>query len=311
MVIHRITPNTRPTPQSTGTGLTAYGMTDTGKVREHNEDSYAIFEPEGLFVVCDGMGGHAAGEVASDLACRTFAQAMHDSNRFAGHQLRHSTRFQRNAFEAAIHRANHAVCEASDNDRSLKGMGTTLVALQATPEAMVLGHVGDSRAYKMSPGGKLTQLTRDHSLLNQLLENGENPSTEEATSLSHILVQAIGYSGVNPDVTVTPRNEGDIFLLCSDGLTDLISREGIEGILTECGDALDLAAEMLVAAANQAGGRDNITVLIVRVDGTRPVKSTYANKDCGEVLGSNNPTREMQGFYRTRNRRFRMTAQAR
>jgi protein phosphatase len=147
-------------------------------------------------------------------------------------------------------------------------MGTTIVALQATPDALIVGHVGDSRAYRWRPFAGLERVTRDHSLVNRLLEAGIVGSELEAKALhvGNIILRAVGGECGEPELTVVPRCPGDVLLLCSDGLTDMLDDEAIEGILWACADDLPAAARRLVAEANAAGGHDNVTVVLARLD---------------------------------------------
>ena len=244
-------------------GVTVVGRTHQGMVRSHNEDTFGAFMSLGLFVVCDGMGGHAGGDIASDLALRTVFHSMFESKMALGESKSPSIRFLRNSLTGAIHRAHHAIREQVQEKPQLEGMGTTFAALQVNEQGMILSHVGDSRIYRWSQRKGLVQLTRDHSLLNQLSEHREFDENE-ASRIRNVIVNAVGVTACKPETTVVQRNAGDVFLLCSDGLSDLVPHAKIQSIIERNEGSLERAAQELVAAANKAGGHDNVTVLLVR-----------------------------------------------
>jgi serine/threonine protein phosphatase PrpC len=228
------------------------GSTDVGRQRSSNEDSLVCSPP--LFAVADGMGGAKAGEVASGLA----VQVLEEDDAEIGAPV------EAHLVEL-VREANRRIYELSTDDESRRGMGTTLTAARLHDGEVSLAHVGDSRAYRMRDGA-LEQLTNDHSLVAELERSGQ--ITAEA-AVHHpqrsIITRALG---PEPDVevdtyTLTGR-EGDVFLLCSDGLTGMISDEEVESILRGAG-GLDEAARALIRAANQSGGRDNITVVLFRL----------------------------------------------
>jgi PPM family protein phosphatase len=220
--------------------------TDIGRVREGNEDSFLVEPP--LYAVADGMGGARGGEVASQLALTTVEEG------FAG---------RRGPLALLIHEANAAVFARSTEDRSVAGMGTTLTGALVEGDHALLVHVGDSRAYLLR-GGQLRQLTVDHTLVQRMIDAGEI-SADEADVHPHrnVLLRVLG---TEPDVDVDETElgllEGDRLLLCSDGLTGMITDEQIQAIL-EAASGPQEAADRLVRAANRAGGIDNITVLIL------------------------------------------------
>jgi len=242
-----------------------------GLVRRGNEDACAACAEAGAFVVCDGMGGAAAGEVASHLAAETFlrhlAQTNSSSNRSAQPEAR---------LASAITAANHAVYQQSRRSPQLSGMGTTLVALYAPPadeptEILWLAHVGDSRCYRLRDG-YLQQLTHDHSLVEEQLRAGQiTPAQAAVSPMRNLLTRAIGSEAiVEADIQSHHAEPGDIYLLASDGLTHDVSESEIEEILAAVPHAvtpsnLALACESLIAAANQNGGYDNITVMLVAI----------------------------------------------
>jgi protein phosphatase len=227
--------------------LVAGVATDVGRVREGNEDSYLVEPP--LYAVADGMGGAKAGEVASQLALQTIA----DLQRSGGARL-----------EDEVVAANKIVYARANQEERFAGMGTTLTAALATAEAVHMAHVGDSRAYLLRAGA-LRQLTRDHTLVDRMVQAGEI-TRDEADVHPHrnVLLRALG---TEPSVEVESFDvgllEGDRLLLCSDGLTVMVTEEQIKAILeASAGDPQD-AADRLVRAANRAGGVDNITAIVI------------------------------------------------
>jgi serine/threonine protein phosphatase PrpC len=236
------------------------GRTDVGRQRSANEDDYVLEPP--FFAVADGMGGAKAGEVASAMATEAF-KGEAASNEPAEAQL---TRILREA--------NRRIYDLAVSDESHRGMGTTTTAAKVTGEQISLGHVGDSRAYRLRDG-ELEQLTRDHSLVAELERSGQiTAEAAENHPQRSIITRALG---PEPDVevdtyTLTGR-DGDLFLLCSDGLTSMISDKEVSSILRSA-ESLDAAADALVRAANQSGGKDNITVVMFRLGGDGEEAST-------------------------------------
>jgi PPM family protein phosphatase len=227
------------------------GRTDVGRQRSVNEDSLVLAPP--FFAVADGMGGAKAGEVASAMAAETF-EGEADSGEPAEAQL---TRILREA--------NRRIYDLAVSDDSHRGMGTTVTAAKVTGDEVSLGHVGDSRAYRLRDG-ELEQLTRDHSLVAELERSGQiTPEAAEHHPQRSIITRALGPEpDVQVDTYTLAGRVGDLFLICSDGLTSMISDEELGSILRSS-DSLDEAAESLVRAANQSGGKDNITVVIFRL----------------------------------------------
>ena len=221
--------------------------TDIGRVREGNEDSFLIEPP--LYAVADGMGGHRGGEVASQLALETVERMFREG---------HGT------LEEQIREANRAVFARSAEDRSVAGMGTTLTAALVREGQVHLAHVGDSRAYLLRAGA-LRQLTRDHTLVDRMLRAGEISEAEaEVHPHRNVLTRVVG---TEPDVSVDERDvgllEGDRLVLCSDGLTNMVTEDQIQAILEATPTNPQEAADRLVRAANRAGGVDNITVVVL------------------------------------------------
>ena len=227
------------------------GKTDVGRQRSANEDSLIVAPP--FFAVADGMGGAKAGEVASSTAAGVFDDQP-DPSASAEAQL-----------AAIAHEANRRIYELSVSDESRRGMGTTLTVAKVHDHEVSLGHVGDSRAYLLRDG-EIEQLTRDHSLVAELERSGQiSPEAAEHHPQRSIITRALGPEpSVEVDTYTLTGREGDLFLICSDGLTTMISDSDVASILRSAG-SLDEAAEALVRAANQSGGKDNITVVLFRL----------------------------------------------
>ncbi len=235
--------------------MRATGRTDVGLQRDVNEDAMYVDDTLGVYLVCDGMGGHASGQVASDIAVRTVANAQKtgDPPPAEGQE----------PLVAAMKAANAAVYQRAQVDEACRGMGTTAVGIRVEADMLHLCHCGDSRAYLLR-GGQLTQLTRDHSLLNLYAERPELAG-QLGPATSNVIIRAIG---LDTDVEIDHRTialeHGDVYLLCCDGLTDLVDDWMIREILTS-GETLEATAENLVRAANANGGTDNITVIVIAV----------------------------------------------
>jgi serine/threonine protein phosphatase PrpC len=227
-------------------------MTDPGRARRENEDAFHVNPP--LFVLADGMGGAQAGEVASRIAADAFSDLPDDGN--AEERL-----------AAAGRAANERIHEMASTHREHAGMGTTLTAALAGAHEVAVAHVGDSRAYRLR-GGRLESLTRDHSLVQSLIDEGRLSQEEARHHPQRSVITRV--LGVEPRVDVEthtyPACPDDVYLLCSDGLTDMVDEETV-GRIVDGADSLDAASHALVDAANAAGGRDNITVLLFRIEG--------------------------------------------
>jgi PPM family protein phosphatase len=248
--------------------LRPFGLTDAGKVRQNNEDALLVGEgqDETLFVVADGIGGFEAGEVASSLAVDVLKDLPPGES-----------------FKAAIGEANRRIVAAGRGDEKLSGMGTTVVAIrfggtQVEPVAEV-AHVGDSRAYLMR-GGDMKPITEDHSLVAELVRSGDLTRDQAAEHpQKNLITRALGADEeVDVDTAVLSVEAGDRILLCSDGLSDMVSEAGISEILTESPDDPERAARGLLSAALDAGGNDNITVVVVDVK-ERPAREADARDE--------------------------------
>ncbi|HXC49402.1 MAG TPA: PP2C family serine/threonine-protein phosphatase [Candidatus Limnocylindrales bacterium] len=247
--------------------IAAYGLTDVGKRRSLNEDS--ILVDENLFVVCDGMGGHKAGEVASQLALESIARFIGRSNEDDeitwpyGFQTRSS--LEANRLRTAIKLANRAVSRKAASSDDYTGMGTTATVALIAPNRpyVTYANVGDSRLYLLHQG-TITQLSRDDSWAN-LPWGADKVDVTVAVNMKHVLTKALGaQDDVDFDVNTQELADGDILLLCSDGLTNMLSDEQILAIVTSNASDLNAACQQLIAAANEAGGRDNISAILVR-----------------------------------------------
>lgn len=234
---------------------TSFGSrTDIGCVREHNEDSLVVKPP--LFVVADGMGGHAAGEVASEIAVNEIAAHMPDELDPA-------------ALGEAVDAANRSIINAALVNQDKEGMGTTCTAAMLQDDRLIIAQVGDSRAYLLH-GGKLQQITRDHSLMANMIEAGQiTPEEARVHPNRSVITRALGNDPTtHPDLYEMKVEAGDRLLLCSDGLTGLVSDEDIESIMNRVADPQRCASK-LVNEAIAAGGFDNITVIVADVEGKR------------------------------------------
>lgn len=239
--------------------MLVFAKSDIGLIRQTNEDSYACILPE-VFLVADGMGGHVAGEVASSLAVKAVSDYI--QNHFTNGYNREVL------LEQAIIEANELIFNMSKSRDDCAGMGTTISSVLLDGDTVYWGHVGDSRIYILSTDG-LHQVTSDHSLVWELVQSG-NITKEEAHShpQRNMLTRAVGTSSqIKVDTGSTTWRPGDFILLCTDGLTNMIAEHEIERIILEDRDDGEKAVNMLVTAANQAGGHDNITAILLQNEG--------------------------------------------
>jgi PPM family protein phosphatase len=235
--------------------------THPGRKRRHNEDAYVIEPP--LFAVADGMGGAKAGEVASGLAAAALKEPGDDGS--SGEER----------VTSLIQEANRRVFARAAEDREAAGMGTTMTVALVEPERIVFGHVGDSRAYLIRDG-VIEQLTNDHSLVAELVRSGRlTPEEAEAHPQRSVITRAVGTEAdVDVDTLSIEPAPGDVFLICSDGLTDMVDDDTIIGAVQKHRENLDEAAKALVGAANRGGGEDNITVILVEPSRDAPAEDT-------------------------------------
>ncbi len=238
--------------------LNAAAATDVGLQRRANEDCHAVAPDLALYVVADGMGGHAAGQLASDLACRAVVSRVSES-------VGPSSLSER--LRGAVASANEAIFQTAAARPELQGMGTTVVALLASGARAAVAHVGDSRVYRVRDRS-IRQLTDDHSLVGELVRRRQiSPDDAREHPHRHVLTRALGVRGhVEPDLAEFALVAGDVFVLCTDGLTAHVSDDEMAKRVGEAGDDLQETAESLVDLANQRGGEDNITVALIRIE---------------------------------------------
>ncbi|HMG87165.1 MAG TPA: Stp1/IreP family PP2C-type Ser/Thr phosphatase [Terracidiphilus sp.] len=239
---------------------TAAAVSDRGRKRPSNEDAYGFSIEAGVYLVCDGMGGAAAGEVASTIA-------VDEILRLLTHRSGEKETSLPDAAQSAICEANEAIFTRAQRNHRLSGMGTTLVALATREQRVWVLNVGDSRCYRLRKGN-LEQLSRDHSLVEEQVRLGRMTPREALHSpLRNVITRALGtQSQVTPDVFEFDAEPGDLFLLCSDGLTRELSDSVIQDLLNK-DQSLETQSARLVDAAKKAGGHDNITCLLVRAEG--------------------------------------------
>jgi protein phosphatase len=249
----------------------AKGLSDVGMQREHNEDSFVVLTDYDLFIVADGMGGHRAGDVASKLATDTIAEFFKSTARDDVTWPFHfdtSLSEEENRLLTGIRIANRQIFERSSKSREYRGMGTTVVGALFSPKKkrMYVGHVGDSRCYRIR-GGQLSLLTRDHSLINDYLMAMPDLTEEQKSELpKNVITRALGMQGeVIVDLHADDPEPGDLYLLCSDGLSGMIGDDEIREILLSTED-IGEGCRRLVARANEHGGEDNITAVVIRID---------------------------------------------
>lgn len=254
-------------------------LTDVGQRRDHNEDAVASDAEMGLLILADGMGGYNAGEVASEIAVLTLVAELKESMlELAPGQTDSSNGMQVESqlLVNAVAKANESIYSVSQSQPQCAGMGTTLVAGLFTNNKLLVGHIGDSRMYRLR-GEELEQITEDHSLLNEQIKSGLiTPEQAKYSNNKNLVTRALG---IDPEVELELHEYdvevGDIYLLCSDGLSDLVEDEEIQLTLTSLSANLELAANQLVQMANDNGGKDNISVILARVLKPFPVERAW------------------------------------
>ena len=243
-------------------------LTDVGMKRNNNEDSYALRPDLGLYIVADGMGGHSCGEVASKIAVSQIVEFLENSKLDAESTWPYiydgSLSFEGNKLRTAVSAANEKIQEYAGQHAESRGMGTTVVAAMVHEDRLIMSHVGDSRAY-MLRGGTLTALTSDHSWVNEQVKMGFLSQNEaQHHPFRNVITKALGTKGeATADVSETPMMAGDLVLMCTDGLNTMVPDEKIAMILAGA-RGLDEACKALISAANEGGGEDNVTVLLLR-----------------------------------------------
>ena len=250
--------------------ILAYGATHVGRERKNNEDAFRISPESGLYLVCDGMGGHASGEIASQIAAdamvRFVSQDVHRPDLAWPIDTPNGLPEESRVLDAAVRVANSEVFAAAAANPLHKGMGTTVVGILAGTYRLGLVHVGDSRIYRIRDG-EFSQLTEDHSLLNFYIQTRPMSADQiKQFAGKNVIVRAVGLrDAVEPDVQVQDYQADDVYLLCSDGLTDMVDDAVIAATLQDCGEQLTQTAERLIDHALNGGGKDNITVVLLRV----------------------------------------------
>lgn len=257
-------------PSALNNSVATAMLTDVGRVRNNNEDAITIDPELGLLLLSDGMGGYQAGEVASAIANETVLNVVRGESR--GIRTAEEDRNQANwpqtlLLEKAVTQAHKAIHEAAASRPECAGMGTTIVAVWLHQNRMSVAHVGDSRLYRFRIG-ELTQITRDHSLVEEMIARGEY-SRQDAQHMvrKNIVTRALGAEGeVRVELNDRSLEIGDLLLMCSDGLSDLVTDENIRVTLRQYHDDLEAGAQQLVQQALRAGGKDNVSVVLARVD---------------------------------------------
>jgi protein phosphatase len=254
----------------------ASGMTDVGLQRDHNEDSFVVLAEHDFYVVADGMGGHRAGDVASQLATSTVASFFEATAREDVTwpiQFDLSLSEDENRLVGGINLANRQIFDRSHRSADCQGMGTTIVGalFSRKTNRLFVGHVGDSRAYRVR-GGSIQQLTRDHSLINEyLLAMPELTEEQRAELPKNVITRALGmHDTVSVDLVADDPEVGDLYLLCSDGLSGMLGDDEILAIAQSSSEPAEICSR-LIAGANEHGGEDNITVLVIRFDEAAPI----------------------------------------
>jgi PPM family protein phosphatase len=249
--------------------LRCVGATDTGRVREHNEDTIGTDPDVGLVVLADGMGGYKSGEVASGIAVRTLLGLIKEAVELQDLTVTDlGTGLSRPGIllRDAIQRANKIIYQTARTQPNCEGMGTTVVAGLFFDDKLTIAHVGDSRMYRLRDN-RLEQVTQDHSLMQELVSRGfYTPEEAARAAAKNFVTRALGVEPtVEVEVTEIPVVKGDLFLLCSDGLSDMVEDDDIQLTISTFGANLDTLAKQLVLLSNENGGRDNISVVLARV----------------------------------------------
>jgi PPM family protein phosphatase len=265
--------------------LRCVGMTDTGKVREHNEDTIAFDGDIGLLVLADGMGGYNAGEVASGIAVKTIVNLVRES--VEREDLRVNDRESGMSrpsiiLRDAIHRANKIIYQTARTQPNCEGMGTTVVSALFFDNKIAIAHVGDSRAYRLR-SEKFEQVTMDHSLLQELVDRGfYSPEEAQRAANKNYVTRALG---VEPNVEVEVQEvavqKGDVYVLCSDGLSDMVEDDDIHLTISTFSANLDTVAKQLIQLSNDNGGRDNVSVVMAHIVDVFPAHKGIVDKILG------------------------------
>jgi len=261
------------------------GLTDTGRVREHNEDTISCDAEIGLLVMADGMGGYNAGEVASGIAVKTIVNLVKEALEREDLQtpdietgLSRSTIILRDA----IHRANKIIFQTAKTQPQCDGMGTTVVSALFFDNHVSIAHVGDSRLYRLR-SNRFEQITLDHSLLQELVDRGfYSPAEAQRAANKNYVTRALGVEpNVEVEIQEQPVSKGDVYVLCSDGLSDMVENDDIHLTINTFGANLDTVAKQLIQLANDNGGRDNVSVVMAQVLDAFPARRGIFDKILG------------------------------
>lgn len=240
----------------------AFGLSDVGLVRQNNEDAWGAVPEQGFFALADGMGGHQAGEIAARECIASICKIVKKSK---GRKKKTTLTEARSSIQHAIAQVNDIIFKMGLANPDLRGMGTTLCAMQFHEQGVIYAHIGDSRIYRVN-NGKLTQMTSDHSLMRELIDLGQLSEGQAPEFLyKNIITKAIGTEPkIDPSIQISDVADKDTFMMCSDGLSDMLSPEEMETILNK-GLTVAQTAKALVNAAKDKGGFDNITVVLIRL----------------------------------------------
>ncbi len=260
-------------------------QTDTGKVREHNEDTIAFDADIGLLVLADGMGGYNAGEVASGIAVKTIVNLVRES--VEREDLRvpdQATGMSRASIilRDAIHRANKIIYQTARAQPQCEGMGTTVVSALMFDNKIAVAHVGDSRMYRLR-NDKFEQVTLDHSLLQELVDRGfYSPEEAQRAANKNYVTRALGVEqSVEVEIQEVPTQKGDFYVLCSDGLSDMVEDDDIHLTISTFGANLETVAKQLIQLSNDNGGRDNVSVVMAHVAESYPASKGVLDRILG------------------------------
>jgi PPM family protein phosphatase len=276
---------TEPPEMSLKGKLRFVGQTDTGKVREHNEDTIAFDGDVGLLVLADGMGGYNAGEVASGIAVKTIMHLVREAlEREDLARPDSATGLSRPAIilRDAIARANKIIFQTARTQPQCEGMGTTIVAALFFDNRVAVAHVGDSRLYRLRGSG-FDQVTLDHSLLQELVDRGfYSPEEAQRAANKNYVTRALGVeAAVEVEVQEHPAQRGDVYVLCSDGLSDMVEDDDIHLTINTFGANLETVAKQLIQLGNDNGGKDNISVVLAQVLDSYPARRGLVDKMLG------------------------------
>jgi PPM family protein phosphatase len=268
--------------------LRCVGVTDTGRIREHNEDTIGTDSQIGLVVLADGMGGYKAGEVASGITVRTVMSLLKAAVESENMDARdNDSELSRPGIllRDAVRRSNKIIYQTAKVQPNCEGMGTTVVAGLFYDNHLTLAHVGDSRAYRVR-GGQLEQLTQDHSLLQELVSRGfYTPEEAERAASRNYVTRALGIEPtVDVEITEVKVEKDDLILLCSDGLSDMVEDDDIQLTISTFGANLEILARQLILLSNDNGGRDNVSIILTRVLEGFPARRGLFSR-LGSILG--------------------------